>query len=130
MIGQRKINVFARSAGFGPGTLTCAAFLCAAASIGSAILAIVALAAFVDMNAGLWFFWLMLLIAFGNAALVVVSLDLADKARGQSQPRTRLKRAALGAYALNVVLLVPAAVWTLVWVLACFWVAIQWADSQ
>jgi len=36
----------------------------------------------VDINAGLWLAWLMLLLAFGNAALVIVGLDLAEKARG------------------------------------------------
>jgi len=44
MILQRKINSSARTTRLGAGTLTGAAFLCALASIGSSILATLALA--------------------------------------------------------------------------------------
>ena len=69
----------------------------------------------------------MLLIAFGSVAVVLVGLELADGARARSPPRTRKRIAATGVWALNVVLLVPALIWTLIWVVLCLILVFQWA---
>ena len=106
-----------------------AAFLCAVAAIGSEILAILVLEALVDADAGVWLAWLMLLIAFGSVAVVIVGLDLADGARARSPPRTRIKIVATGVWALNIALLVPALIWTLIWVVLCLILVFQWGDQ-
>jgi len=119
----------AKDDAIGAETLIGAAFLCAVAAIGSEILAILVLEALVDADAGVWLAWLMLLIAFGSVAVVIVGLDLADGARARSPPRTRIKIVATGVWALNIALLVPALIWTLIWVVLCLILVFQWGDQ-